>query len=260
MLIDWSGLNQTEFEQYRETAAVAVNFASTEQHSLHLPVGTDAILGKAVTEQAAKLAKSPILLLPQICYGYSPHHRFAPGYITLSQKTLVDYACSICNCVKENGFKRMFLINSHGGNQVYLSAVINEIGEHYGTSFELKELRYWDVAGPRISAIRESALGGMGHAGEFETSLMMYLHPELVRTDLIRECPPVPGDPWFQRDLLGYKKYQKFANFNEVNPEGHIGQPHLATPQKGRLFFEAVTEELAKFLDYFNIPANPISP
>lgn len=252
MLINWNQLSQLEFEQYREKAAVVINFASTEQHSYHLPVGTDAFLGKAVTEQAAALAKTPIILLPQVCYGYSPHHRFAPGYITMPQKDLVNYACDICECVRENGFKRMYLVNSHGGNQVYLSAVINEMGEKYGTSFALKELRYWDVAGQKINEIRESKLGGMGHAGEFETSIMMYLHPKLVHKELIHECDPVPGDPWFQRDLLGYKKYQKYANFNEVNPEGHIGQPHLASPEKGRLLFEAVTEELAKFFDYFN--------
>jgi creatinine amidohydrolase len=252
MLINWNELSQLEFEQYREKAAVVVNFASTEQHSYHLPVGTDAFLGKEVTEQAAALAKTPIILLPQVCYGYSPHHRFAPGYITMPQKDLVNYACDICECVRENGFQRMYLVNSHGGNQVYLSAVINEMGEKHGTSFALKELRYWDVAGPRISEIRESKLGGMGHAGEFETSIMMYLHPELVHKELIHECDPVPGDPWFQRDLLGYKKYQKYANFNEVNPEGHIGQPHLASSEKGKLLFEAVTEELAKFFDYFN--------
>lgn len=252
MLIHWNELTQLEFDAYLSQAAVVVNFASTEQHSYHLPVGTDAFLGASVTERAAELCETPVLLLPQVCYGYSPHHRFAPGFVTIPQRLLVEYACNICESVRDNGFRRMFLVNSHGGNQVYLSAVINEMGEKYGTDFALKELCYWDVAGSRISAIRESKLGGMGHAGEFETSIMMYLHPELVHADQIRECAPVPGDPWFQRDLLGYKKYQKYANFNEFNPEGHVGQPHMANAEKGKLLFEAVTEELSKFFDYFN--------
>lgn len=252
MLIKWNELTQLEFADYKEKAAVLINFASTEQHSYHLPVGTDAFLGQAVTETTAKLCKTPVLLLPQVCYGYSPHHRFAPGFVTIPQKLLVEYACSICDSVYENGFRKMFLINSHGGNQVYLSAVINEMGEKYGTEFALKELRYWDVAGKRISEIRESKLGGMGHAGEFETSIMMYIHPELVHPERIKKCNPVPGDPWFQRDLLGFKKYQKYANFNQFNPEGHVGQPHLASKEKGEKLFKAVTEELAAFIDYFN--------
>ncbi len=253
MLIHWNELSKDQFKRYRDTATVAINFASTEQHSRHLPVGTDAILGKAVLEEAARLAASPMLVLPQACYGYSPHHRFAPGYVTISQNTLISHARDICKSVYENGFKRMFLVNSHGGNQVYLSAVINEIGEEYGEKFSLMELRYWDVAGPRIMEIRDSALGGTGHACEFETSMMMHLRPDLVQADKIAECPPVPGDPWFQMDLLGFKKYLKFSNFNIYNPDGHVGQPHLATAEKGRLFFEAVTEELAKFFDYFHV-------
>ncbi len=253
MLIRWDELKATDFSQYCDQAAVVINFASTEQHSVHLPVGTDAFLGAAVTEKAAQLCASPMLLLPQVCFGYSPHHRFAPGYVTIPQQVLVEYACSICESVRNNGFKRMFLVNSHGGNQAFLSAVINEMGERHGTDFALKELRYWDVAASRISAIRTSELGGMGHAGEFETAMMMYLYPELVCSEKIQECAPVPGDPWFQRDLFGFKKYQKYANFNEVNPQGHMGQPHLATPEKGELFFEAVTQALAEFFDYFNV-------
>lgn len=253
MLIRWDELTKDQFEQYRDTATVVVNLASTEQHSRHLPVGTDAIIGKAVVETAAGLAKYPVLVLPQVCFGFSPHHRFAPGYVTIAQNTLISHAADICRSVCENGFRRMFLVNSHGGNQAYLSAIINEIGEQYGEKFSLMALRYWDIAGPRIMEIRDSELGGAAHAGEFETSVIMYLRPELVQKDKIAEGPPVPGDPWFQMDLLGYKKYLKYSSFNFHNPDGHVGQPHLATAEKGKLFFEAVSEELAKFFDYFHV-------
>ena len=91
----------------------------------------------------------------------------------------------------------------------------------------------------------------MGHAGEFETSMMMYLRPDLVQEEKIVPCGPVAERPWFQKDLLGSKAYQRFHRFDEDNREGHIGQPQLATAQKGKAFFESVTEELARFLDYF---------
>ena len=253
MLIKWEKLNQDEFDQYRKSSSVVINFASIEQHSLHLPVGTDAMIGAAVVQQAAELSDSQILLLPQVCYGYSPHHRFAPGYITISQHILVEYAREICESVFQNGFRQVFLVNSHGGNQVYLSAVVNELGEKYGKQFSVIALRYWDVAGKMINSIRESKLGGTGHACEFETSVMMHLHPDLVKVDKIVESPPVECDPWYQRDLVGYKKYQKFTNFNEINPEGHMGQPHLASKEKGKIFFEAITEELEEFFDSLSL-------
>jgi creatinine amidohydrolase len=257
MLIQWDRLNKNEFEPYRSRAAVAVNFASTEQHSTHLPVGTDAIIGNAVLRGAAEMASSPILVLPQACFGYSPHHRFADGFITVSQRTLVEYAKDICRSVQQNGFRRMFLINSHGGNQAFLSAAVNEIGEQYEDSFSLMALRYWDLAAGRIAQIRESPLGGTGHAGEFETSVMMHLAPELVAQDKIVPSPPAAGDPWYQMGLLGSKKYVKFASFDRYHPEGQIGQPQLATPEKGRLFLQAAIDGLAELFDYFAQEAPP---
>ena len=116
MLIRWTELSYPDLGAYRDQAAVMINFASTEQHSLHLPVGTDAFLGAAVTERAAELCHRPVLLLPQVCFGYSPHHRFAPGYVTMPQHLLKEYAVSICENVIANGFSQMFLVNSHGRN------------------------------------------------------------------------------------------------------------------------------------------------
>ena len=133
-----------------------INFASTEQHSLHLPVGTDAFLGAAVTERAAELCHRPVLLLPQVCFGYSPHHRFAPGYVTMPQHLLKEYAVSICENVIANGFSQMFLVNSHGGNQVYLSAAVNEIGEKHGTGTAVLG------CGARANQ-RHSGIGAGGH-------------------------------------------------------------------------------------------------
>lgn len=251
MLLRWDHLNKNEFIPYCGRAAVAINFASTEQHSAHLPVGTDAIIGRAVLDAAAEKAACPVIVLPQVCFGYSPHHRFANGYITISQRTLVEYAKDICRCVHENGFGRMFLVNSHGGNQVFLSAVVNEIGEQYENTFSLVALRYWDLAAARIAQIRQSPIGGTGHAGEFETSVMMHLASELVQADRIVPCPPVSGDPWYQMDLLGSKKYVKFASFNRYHPEGQVGQPQLATAEKGKLFFEAAVDGLAELFEHF---------
>lgn len=118
-------------------------------------------LGAAVTERAAELCHRPVLLLPQVCFGYSPHHRFAPGYVTMPQHLLKEYAVSICENVIANGFSQMFLVNSHGGNQVYLSAAVNEIGEKHGTEFQLRELQYWDVAARANQ--RHSGIGAGGH-------------------------------------------------------------------------------------------------
>ncbi len=91
----------------------------------------------------------------------------------------------------------------------------------------------------------------MGHCGEFETSVMLYLYPDLVRKDEIFVCEAPQGDEWYQPGLFTKKKYIKFESFNKYNEKGNIGQPHLATAEKGKLFFEAATDKLAEFFDYF---------
>ena len=236
MLIRWTELSYPDLGAYRDQAAVMINFASTEQHSLHLPVGTDAFLGAAVTERAAELCHRPVLLLPQVCFGYSPHHRFAPGYVTMPQHLLKEYAVSICENVIANGFSQMFLVNSHGGNQVYLSAAVNEIGEKHGTEFQLRELQYWDVARERISAIRESELGGMGHAGEFETSMMMYLALTWSRR---RKSSPVdlwPSAPGFKRTSWAARHIRDSIVLMKTTERGILASLSWLQPRRAKPF------------------------
>jgi len=251
MLIKWNELNKNQYEAYVAHAYVAINIASTEQHSCHLPTGTDAIIGEAILEAAAAQSKADVIVLPQVCFGNSPHHRFAKGYITIPQYVLVEYVKAICQSVYGSGFKRIFLVNSHGGNQAFLSVAVNEVGMQLDGKLDVIALQYWDLAKQRISEIRESAIGGMCHAGELETSVMMYLAPELVDTNSITECAPAPSNPWNELDLIGVKKYFRYSSFNIFNDDGNIGQPHMATLEKGKLFFDAAVDGLTVFFDYF---------
>ena len=251
MLVKWYELTKNQFPEYKNNSVVAISFSSTEQHSNHLPVGTDGILGEAVLYEAARRAKSNVLVLPSVYYGYSPHHKFAPGYVTIDQSTLVSYCQAIGKCVCENGFKKLVLMNSHGGNMTYLHSAVNELGERYENVMDVALFRYWDLIGDEISKIRESAIGGMGHACEFETSLMMYVRPELVVDKEITACPPAQGDRYFEPGLLGRKKYSKFVSFDKYNPNGNVGQPQFASAEKGKAFFEAAVNAVADFLDFW---------
>ncbi len=105
MIVHWTELTKDQFGELKESSVVAVNFSSTEQHSNHLPVGTDGYIGEAVLLEAARRARSTVVVMPSVRYGYSPHHRFAPGYVTLGQDVLT--ACAgTCGCVADNGSGR----------------------------------------------------------------------------------------------------------------------------------------------------------
>lgn len=251
MILHWSELTKNQFDEITNTSVVAVNFSSTEQHSNHLPVGTDGMIGEAVLEEGAKRAAGAVVVMPPVRYGYSPHHKFAPGYLTLRQRILTELCVDLCESAAGNGFKKMVILNSHGGNRPALHSALNEVGEAFEGRLNLAMVTYWDLIQDAIAKVRTSSLGGIYHAGEFETSLMMHLRPDLVREDLIEECPPAPSDPYNDTDMAGKKTYASFFSFNKFNSSGHGGQPHLAAAEKGKAFFEAAADGVAKFLDFW---------
>ena len=247
MLMNWHEQAAPDFTT--EDVLPVLCIGSTEQHALHMPVGTDALLASSVVRAAAEKAKSKILLLPVQYVGYSPHHRFAKGYLTLSQETMFHYYLEVCRCVFESGFKKLLIVNGHGGNQSCLQTVVNELAAQY--DYRAVLLRYWDPVGKEIRAIRESVSGGMGHAGEFETSVMQYVRPELVHNERIKEYPPARIDRYYDPDLQAGNPIWQYKTFDTYSPDGNIGQPHLASPEKGEKFFSTAVNGLTALMDCY---------
>jgi creatinine amidohydrolase len=249
MLEDW--YKMTSYEIGRCSKCITT-FAvgSCEQHSKHLPVGTDGFLGDVILRAAVKKAKSRILVLPLLKYGYSPHHRDFNGYVTLSQGTIKSLISDTCRSLYSNGFKKILILNSHGGNQSALQAAVNELGEIYETGPVL--LRYWDLIADEIANLRDTGLGGMGHAGELETSLMKYYYPMLVRSDYILEQKPAEGSKWHNPDMFAKNSVYIFKPFSRYSEHGNIGQPQFATKEKGKKIAEIIINKLAELLDYYS--------
>lgn len=221
---------------------------STEQHSDYLPLGTDSIIGEHLAEAAARKARCQVVMLPPQRVGFSPHHRAFPGYLTLTQETMIRYLYEICTCVYDNGAEYLMILNSHGGNQTCLQAVVNEIGSRLGKRAIL--VRYWDLIAGAVAELRETGLGGMGHAGELETSLMLHFCPELVERGRINRREPAQGSEWHHPDMFSANKIYLYKPFNEYSPEGNIGQPDFATREKGEYYAALAATELARLMDF----------
>ena len=220
---------------------------STEQHSDYLPLGTDSIIGQNIAEMAAKKAACRVTMLPYQEIGFSPHHRAFPGCLTLSQETLVRYLFEICACAYQNHAKRLMILNSHGGNQTCLQAVVNEIGSRLQKQAVL--VRYWDLVAKLMPDLRETGPGGMGHAGELETSLMLYFRPDLVKTEKIDDRAPATGSEWHHPDLFATNKVYLYKPFEEFSTQGNVGEPAYASKEKGERFAAVITDELARLMD-----------
>jgi len=194
----WQELRRTEFENaVKGDAVVIIPVASTEQHGHHLPVNTDANCCLTIALRAAEAVVDdfPVLVLPTIWTGYSPHHMPHPGTVTLKYHTFVELLTQVAASIHAHGFQKILFLNGHGGNSAVVAAMRTKLAAEEGIS--VVGYTYWEL--PSVSEewkrISQSDKGFVGHAAEIETSMQLYLQPELVDMGAAVWVPGVFGDP-----------------------------------------------------------------
>ena len=193
----WQELRRTEFEEaVKADAVVIIPVGSTEQHGNHLPINTDMNCCFTIAQRAAQaIDEFPVLVLPPVWTGYSPHHMQHPGTITLKHHTFVELLTQIATCVHAHGFKKLLFLNGHGGNSPIIAALRTKLAAEVGISSI--GYTYWNISPTDkvLEAVSEADKGSIGHSGEAETSLQLYLQPELVDMDSAVWTLGVSGDP-----------------------------------------------------------------
>lgn len=216
----WERLRRTEIEQAaRAGAVVIIPIASLEQHANHLPVNTDSNTVSTIARRAAEAVQDfPVLVLPTIWTGYSPHHMAYPGSVTLKYHTLVDVLTQVASSVHAHGFRKILLLNGHGGNSPIVAGMRTKLANEDGVS--VVGYDYWGLPAMPEAMRRLCPVdrGFVGHSGEFETSVQLYLQSELVDT---REAVWAPGA---------------------------FGDPSAGTEEKGRGLVQAAVEALVRLL------------
>ena len=145
------------------------------------------------------------------------------------------------------GVRKLLFLNGHGGNSLPVGMAQQSLKKSF-PYVRCWASNYWQFAAAKIQALRSSPLGGMGHACELETSLTMFLYPDAVRVDKIKDAGRNPGNVWLQNEMFLAAKVSQVQNFDEFTDTGVFGSPSQATPEKGRLFFEAILEGAADFV------------
>ena len=229
---------------------VVLPLGSFEQHGRHLPLTTDTDIVTAVARGVEAARREKVLCLPTLWPGHSTHHLFFPGTLSVSQMPYIQLVAELCRSMVKFGAAKVFLLNGHGGNDVPLRAVLRELkGECPKVRFVFAS--YWSLAAESIKRVRESELGGLGHACEMETSIMLHLCPERVKMRLAKRDGPKHTDRYRKSDML-YGRPVYFVNeFHEVTKTGTIGQPELATAEKGKEFLAGIVKEVTEFVDEF---------
>src|SRR5579871_1242627 len=154
---------------------------SLEQHGKHLPVFTDSLIVGHVADRVEELCSDRIVLLPVQWLGHSPHHRRF-GCVSLDLMPYVEMICGICRSLVSIGARKILLLNGHGGNDIPCKAALRELKSEFETlkNLYIAYAAYWHLAAAEFTAIRESPPGGMGHACEMETSILLAKHADQV--------------------------------------------------------------------------------
>jgi creatinine amidohydrolase len=232
----------------KERAAVVVVIGAIEQHGPHLPTGTDLALGVSMLTLAIERLDPSVQLwvLPPLAYGRSVEHDAFAGTVGLEQETLSAVIHDIASSVARSGFRRLVLFNSHGGNVSVLETVARDARRRTGLMVFPFSMFRIGLTFPPISDV-EAQWGT--HAGEWETSIMLALTPELV--DMAR-AGRVQGYATFEQppEHVGLLGPIPFAwSTDDVSATGAIGDPRDATVERGREIVELSVAKIAAALE-----------
>jgi creatinine amidohydrolase len=248
---EWRKLRADQLRDLsKRDAIVILPVASLEQHGPHLPVEVDSMLGETVAARtAAKIAArgQAVVVLPVLWTGLSEHHMSFGGTITLENAAFAAVVEGVVRSVVRHGFRKIALLNAHGGNENALRSITDDLTPKLGVP--IVQFTYWYAAAVAIAKILETQ-GGLSHACEAETSMMMAVRPELVAEDRI---------PLSKSNTTGdiASGVYRWRSIGSRSGSGVIGNPEAATKEKGERLFDAISTAVADKLcdkDLWDLP------
>lgn len=177
-------LTRDEVAQMAADAVAVFPTSSTEQHGPHLAVRVDALLVGEVVNRAMEqvVTSRPVVLLPPLVFGASDHHRPWAGTLSLNLDTYMRVVRDICESLFFNGFRRVLLVNGHGGNDAPNMVAARDVANRF--DIRIDAYSYWNINRPALLDLTPAEFGAVpGHASDFETSCVLAADPAVVRPD-----------------------------------------------------------------------------
>ena len=242
--VEWHELRAPELRALAKAdALVIIPVGSTEQHGPHLPVQVDARLAAEVARRAAARISEhgSVVVAPTLWCGLAEHHMAFGATITLDFATFHALIRCVCDSILRHGFRRLVLLNGHGGNIKALDVIAGELQRELGV--RVLSATYWTVSDV-AKAFKEilEMQPGVAHACEAETSMMLALEPGLVDRD---EMARLEG---CTRNLSVSGGVYRWRGFEEMTESGVIGFPAAASAEKGERLLAAAADGVAEAL------------
>ena len=246
-VVEWARLRAEDLRRKAaDDAIVLIPIGATEQHGPHLPVMVDFRLATEVAVRAARLASAsePVLVTPTIPFGMSEHHLSLGGTLTLDFATMRAVVDCVVGSLVRQGFRRMLILNGHGGNTAALEVIVAELTVRH--RLPIASATYWDAAKAEIAGLLERQAGVL-HACEAETSMMLSVEGGDVDASALSQCRGefVPGLSAIAGVNEGVYRWRQLGA-RSLN--GVIGDASAATAKKGEALLEAAARKLAEAL------------
>lgn len=209
-----------------------------EPHSTHMPLGTDMFESHWVACKAAE--REPALVFPQYCWGINHEAMHQPGSLVIKRELVFALLANVCEELGRHGFKKILLLSGHGGNRNFLPLFVQtqlETPKDYCVYFG--NIPHWRDS----EALMETP--NLGHACEAETSTALYLHPELVKMEVLPDEPAPPDTHGNAvRDAYGYSPADWYSQY----PRMYVGDGHPGTAEKGKILIERRVDDLVELI------------
>lgn len=217
-----------EIEAGRDTVVIA--FGATEQHGPHMPLATDALIGDHLARLVAE--RLDAFVAPTVRVGCSEHHLEFPGTLSIAEETFHAVVADLVSSLARGGFRQVVLIPTHGGNFGPLARALEALGPVEGVEIRaLTDLgALFAIAQLGVDEYGVPLTEGGLHAGEWETSMLMSIHPELVHLER--------GEPGYTGDMEAAVGAIFGSGVHALSPNGVIGDPRQASAEHGSRYWE----------------------
>jgi creatinine amidohydrolase len=249
----FSSLPYPSINEQVDRMIVLIPLGAIEQHGPHLSVSTDTDLVTSIAAKAESLLPDDILLCPTLPFGSSHHHLTFGGTLSISIPTYTQVLVELVESLLKNGFRRIVLLNGHGGNITPGKQAMAILSHKYDyLRPNIAFATYWELASRSFTGQPPMESPALSHACEYETSMLLYLFPQKVFTERIKRAKrPVRNGyiPFEDDEATSGVTMVKQTEF--ISSNGSSGEPHLGTREKGEHLFQAAVKALVDFITSF---------
>jgi creatinine amidohydrolase len=230
----------------QRTKVVVLPLGSLEQHGRHLPLLTDTMICQEIVRRAEAALGDDALFLPLFWVGVSEHHRGFPGTVSVRQRTYVQLLKDMLESLIGSGFKRILVLNAHGGNDLpgQTAAYETQMAHRDERDLWLVFATWYRLAAPQIAALPELEQKHVTHSCELETSAILRLRPELVDMEQAQGTDLAFESTIYSPDSSRPNRVRVIRPFEQVTESGAYGHPEVGTPEKGEAILAVASQEV----------------